>query len=811
MKVSLNWLKEFVGFNTEGEKVANLLNNRTMEVEKVFRYYSQKKSFENVVVGEIKSINAHPASDKFGIAEVYGGEAVGTKRIVFTKEGLDIKVGEKPLIATKGTVFENGIKIRDKAIFGIVSEAAFCSEKDLGLQLNASSIIKFPDEKIGRTAYDIFELNDTVLEFDLEPNRPDLFGILGFAYETAAILGKDVIQPEVYNDIEFVPGRNYSSNEEELTVKVQNTDLIPAYIAVKISGVQIKESNMDIKNKLIKAQIRPINNVVDLTNIVMTETSQPLHAFDASKLGGKAIYARLADDGETVVTLDGKKRELTKDDIVIAADDKIVALAGIMGGENSEIDENTTDIIVEAANFNMSNIRRTSRALSLRTDASTRFEKGLSPLLSILGIKRFLYLLNKYCGGGFKISCYAFDLKEREKPQIYEIKTAELCDFLGDEAVKDKTSVFLSKLGYEISPEISKSGTDKEVIFATPPYFRSDITESVNIYEDVFRIYGYDKIKSSMPAGILTPPQKNQNFEASRLFKNLLRCKGFTEIISPSLTGEKEIKISNAGKNGVLELRNPISADYAFFRVSIIPDILKAVYQNSKKYKNIKIFEAGKIYRNGAADDSSVAETNLLCGAVCSGIKSDRQEPEFYRGKGVVEFLLKESGIKKFVYSRTEDDPLFNSNASMEISVGKNKAGIFGEIRREILEEFKIESKVFIFELDLDFIKDFISLRKSFIPPNKYPEIEQDISIVADSGIAYASIEKSIKGFSGLIKNVRLADVYRGRQIEEGKISFLIRYDMIAEDRTLTMEEVNLLRDELLKELNAVFGISLRN
>ena len=821
MKVSLNWLKEFLNFNTDAEKIANLLNGRTMEVEKIFPYYSQKKSFENIVVGEIKSISEHPTSDKFGIAEVYGGETIGIKRIVFTKEGLDIKVGEKPLIATKGTVFEHGLKIRDKAIFGIVSEAAFCSEKDLGLQLNTSSIVKFPFEKTGSTAYDIFELNDVVLEFDLEPNRPDLFGILGFVYELSAILDKDMILPELYGGIELKSYGNYSSRETELVVNVEDNDLIPAYTAVKISGIKIKESPMDIKNKLLKCGIRPINNIVDLTNIVMLETAQPLHAFDAEKLSGNKIDARRAKEGESVISLDGKERKLSNEDIVIADKDKIIAIAGIMGGENSEIDEGTVNIIVESANFNMSSIRKTSRKLSLRTDASTRYEKGLHPSLSVSAIKRFLYLLNKYYDG-LNVSCYAYDIKEFDSPKNYKIKLNDLSSFLGDMAVENKARRFLSRLGYEIMENKSGETAPEEIITVIPPYFRSDISENVNIYEDVFRIYGYDNIKSTVPLGFLIPPQKNSNFETSRLFRNLLRHNGFTEVISASLTGEKEISISVSddqavknkilnNKDYVLELKNPISRDFAFFRISIIPDILKSVSQNSKKYKSIKIFEIGKIYTGEESEGYPVAEKNILCGSLCSGIKHTSRDDEFYGGKGLIEFLLKESGIKKFTFNKLDAGTFYNENAALEISIGKKRAGIFGEIKKEILDEFKIEYKVFSFEIDIDFIKDFISNKKTFIQLNKYPEIEQDISIVADCAIEYSAIEKFIKGFSGLIKNVRLADVYKGKQIEEGKISFLIRYDAMADDRTLTMEEVNLLRDGILKELNARFGITLRS
>lgn len=812
MKVSINWLKEFVHFNTDIEKIANLLNGRTMEVEKIFPYFSQKKSYKNIVVGEIKSIAPHPYSDKFGIAEVYGGETVGTKKIVFTSAGIEIKIGDRPLIATKGTVFEHGLKIRDKAIFGVVSEAAFCSEKDLGLQLGEPSIVQFPHEKIGRTAYDIFELNDAVLEFDLEPNRPDLFGISGFAYELSAILDKDVVLPDLYSGIEFKTGEYYASKENELAVSIENKDLTPAYIAVKISGVKIKESGMGIKNKLLKSGIRPINNIVDITNIVMIETSQPLHAFDAGKLKDGKISVRQARQDESVVTLDGKERKLSDEDIVIADADKVIAIAGIIGAANSVIDENTTDIIVEAANFNMSIIRKTSRTLSLRTDASTRFEKGLSPSLSILGVKRFLELLEKYMGG-FNISCYAYDIKEPVQPKIYKIKLNNLCDFLGDSAVKNKAPRILSRLGYKIIENKPGEAAGEENISVIPPCFRSDITDNVNIYEDVFRIYGYDNIKSSIPSGVLMPPQKNANFETSKLFRNLLRYAGFTEIISPSLTGEKEINISlGDGKNktNVLKLRNPISSDYAFFRISIVPDILRAVLQNSKKYKNIKIFEIGKIYTEEKSGEYPVSEKNILCGSFCTGLKLTNKETEFYNGKGIVEFLLKESGIRKFIFNKVDSNNIFNENAALEVSIGKKRAGICGEIKKEILDEFKIEHKVFVFEFDIDFIRDFISYKKSFIQPNKYPEIEQDISIIAEQDTEYASIEKFIKGYSKLIKNVRLADIYRGKQIEEGKISFLIRYDAAADDRTLTMEEANLLRDDLIKELNVSFGITLR-
>lgn len=810
MKVSLKWLREFLDFKVEGERVASLLNSRTMEVEKVFSLYSHKKSFVNVVVGEVKNLGIHPDNDKFGIADVYGGEVVGNKRIVFTREGLDIKVGEKPLIATKGTVFENGLKIRDKSIFGIFSEAAFCSEKDLGLQLNEPSIMKFPGEPAGRTAYDIFELDDTVLEFDLEPNRPDLFGIMGFAYELSAILGKNIILPEKSEDIVFNYGRSFFSDEKKLTLDIDG-DAAPSYIAVKITGARVKESPMEIKNKLMKSGIRPINNIVDLTNIVMLETAQPLHAFDAQKVNGGVIRVRKTAGGETAVTLDGKERKLGEGDIVIEDGRSIIAIAGIMGGINSEIGKDTTEIIVESANFNMSNIRRTSRTLSLRTDASTRFEKGLHPLLSVDGIKRFLHLLHKY-EGNFNVDCYAYDIKEPEKQKSFQIGDKDLCGFFGDDSISGKAASILARLGYAVSlpPDGLPEGGAGNFFVAAPPYFRSDISEPVNIYEDVFRIYGYDNVKSTMPAGLLMPPQKNLNFENFRFFKNLLRHAGFTEIISPSLTGEKEISVSGTPEDQVLELKNPVSADYAFFRTSIIPELLKAVSQNVKKRKNIKIYEAGKIYLGVQTDSSPVSERNFLCGAVCNGLKSDGNEPEFYYGKGIVEFMLKEAGIKKISYNPVEVDPLFNADVALSISAGGSMLGSFGEIKRQILEDFKINSRVFAFNLDIDAIKNIVSPRKTFVQPNKYPEIEQDISIIADADTAYAKIEKFIKGFSGLIKNIRLADMYKGKQIEPGKISFLIRYDLASSERTLTMEEVNSLRENLIKELADRFKISLR-
>lgn len=808
MKVSLKWLKEFIDFNMDPEKIANLFNNRTMEVEKIIPYFL-KKSFKNIVVGEIKSINEHPSNDGFGIAEVYGGEITGTKRVVFTKAGLEIKVGEKPLIATKGAVFENGLKIRDKSIFGVISEAAFCSEKDIGFPLNMQGIIKLPSEEIGRTAYDIFDLEDTVLEFDLEPNRPDLFGVLGFAHELSAILDKEIILPGLYNDAQIIPGKFYASQNNKLTVNVISRDLIPAYIAVKISNIKINESSPDIKNKLIKSGVRPINNVVDLTNIVMLETSQPLHAFDEKKLGGKQINIRLANDGESVFTIDGKERKLINGDIVIEGEQKIIALAGIMGSLNSEIDENSNSIVVESANFDMSSIRRTSRRLSLRTDASTRFEKGLHPLVSILGIKRFIYLVKKYIPDA-KIECYAYDIKEVEKPQSYPIKFKDLFEFLGETFRNGKVLTILLRLGYIVKEIKSEINENEDIFEAVPPYFRTDITDKVNIYEDVLRIYGYENIKPSIPSGILNPPQKNINYESSKLIRDLLRYNGFIEVINPSLVGDLELRISGGKKDKILELKNPISVDYKYFRTSLIPGNLMVLSQNSKKHKNIKIFEIGKTYVNEPADNYPVLEQNVLCGLLSSGIKFDKRETEFYSGKGVVEFLLKELGLKKIVYSKIEDNPVFDSYKASEILIGKKRAGIFGEIKREILEEFKIEYKTFVFDINIDCLKEFISLKKTFIPLSKYPEIEQDISIIADSSIEYGDIEKYIKGFSGLIKNVRLADIYKGKQIEEGKISFLVRYDAIAGDRTLTMEEVNLLRDNLIKELNSRFGVTIR-
>lgn len=803
MKVSLKWLKEFIDFGgMESEKIANFLNNRTMEVEKIIPY-SRKSSFKNIVVGEIKSISAHPSNDNFGVAEVYAGESLGIKRIVFTRAGLEISTGEKVLIATKGAVFENGLKIRDKSIFGVVSEAAFCSEKDLGLDLNISSIVRFPEEEIGRSAYDIFEFEDTVLEFDLEPNRPDLFGILGFAFELSAITGGNLKHPAVYNDMEINPGGKYSSLPDKLNVSVEDKSLSASYIAVKIDNIKISESSSDIKNKLIKCGVRPVNNIVDLTNLVMLETSQPLHAFDASKTG-REIRVAAAGQGETVTTLDGRERKMEGGEILIKSGDTPVALAGIMGGLESGIGESTNSIIVESANFDMSRIRKASRTLALRTDASTRFEKGIHPSMSILGIKRFIYLLKKYYPE-VRIESFAYDMDHYKDLQVYNINYRDMADFSGCDIDGPKIFDIVSSLGYSVKDKT------KEGLSVTPPLFRSDISNKVDIYEDIFRIYGYENIKSTIPYGILYPPAKNKNFETSGIFRNILSSAGFIEIINTSLVGEKDIKIAGTEESEILELKNPISVDHAYFRTSLIPGILRCLSNNMRRYENIKIFEIGKVYHNINTELSPVSESNFLCGLVSGGKKFGKPDTEFYSGKSLVEYLLKESGVRRFSLSGIEEDNFFDGSVSMAVNIGKERIGIFGEIKKVVAEEFKIDSKAFVFVIDIEKVKNLMSAKKSFTQPPKYPAVEQDISIICGADIEYGAIEKAVKNFSGMIKNVRLVDIYKGKQVGDKKISFLIRYDAYSPEKTLTMAEVNELRDNIIKHLNEKYGIVLRS
>ncbi len=803
MKVSLNWLKEYIDFSGKEQSVPSLFNNRTMEVEKIISYGDKKNSFEKIIVGEVKMISPHLQNQNFAIAEVYAGEKIGLKTVVFTKEKAEISIGEKPLIATKGAVFEDGLKIREKSIVGIVSEAAFCSEKELGLSQNASSILKFPLEPVGKSAFEIFELNDIVLEFDLEPNRPDLFGIEGFAYELSAILDRDIKFPPVDGTLELIQGLSYSKDPGALKVNVESKDLIPAYIAVLIDNIKIRESNSKIKNKLIKSGIRPVNNIVDLTNLVMIELSQPLHVFDRSKLHNGNIFAKAAKGGEPLITLDGKERKLSEGDIIIADEKHIIAIAGIMGGKDSMVDENSTSIIVESANFNMFNIRKTSRLLSVRTDASTRFEKGISPLLTIKGLNRFIYLLKEIMPQA-RIICHSYDILKVRQPGSFTIYFNELYDFLGQEIEKNKVVSGLRRLGFEVSASDDKIET-------AAPFFRSDINCKIDIFEEIFRIYGYEKIKSSMPYGILAPPEKNINYETAKNIKDLLRHLNFIEIITPSFTGKKELDVINEDRKKVLELKNPISVEYAYMRTNLIPEILKAVSQNLKSHKYIKLFEVGKVYINDASNSYPVLEKNRVCGALCSGIKLDGVNTEFYRIKGVIEFLLKNFNIKRFVYISPKDNTgIFELNKVQEFLIGKVPLGIFGEIKENILKEFDIDYKIGIFDMDMDAVKEYISSKKVFTPLSKYPLIEQDISIISNNDTPYGKIEKFIKGFSGLIKNVRLIDIYKGKQVESGKVAYLIRYDASESSRTLTMQEVNILRDSLIKELNKEFGIVLR-
>ncbi len=811
MKVSFNWLKEYIDFTGKENLVPSLLNSRTMEVEKIIAYF-EKKSFKNIIVGEVKDIKPHPTSPNFNIAAIYAGENIGQKTIVYTKVKADLSIGDKPLVAIKGAIFDDGLKIREKSILGVVSEGAFCSEKELGLSLNVSNILKFPHEPLGKSVYDIFEFNDTILEFDLEPNRPDLFGIQGFAYELSSIFDKDIKLLDIDNDIEFKIDSSYSSNPDRLSVIMSDSEAVPCYIAVQIDGIIIKESDLEIKNKLIKSGIRPINNVVDLTNLVMLETAQPLHAFDKNKLAGNKIFPRLKEKKEDMIlALDEKERKIFDDSIVIADKDKIIALGGIIGGFLSMIDKKTDSIIVESANFNMSNIRKTSRLMSLRTDASARFEKGLSPIAAINAIKRFIYLIKKNIPEA-KVNCYSYYISDIAKPKEFNIYFEDLFNFLGQSIDKNKVIKILARLGFDV-----RLSEQEEGISVIAPYFRSDISDAINIYEEIFRIYGYDKVKPTMPEGILSHPEANINYQTSKEIREILRYAGFLEIITPSFTGDKELKIISENLNNALELKNPISVEFNYLRMSLIPDSLKSLNQNSRKYKDIKIFEIGKTYfskdnveNNNYTDNYPVIEKNRLCGAVCSGIKLQSEETEFYKIKGTVDFLLSNLGIKKYNFSQPKNNKIFDADRALEIFVGKSSAGFFGEIKIDVLKEFDLDSRVGVFDIDLETIKEFISHKKTFNAPSKYPIIEQDISIIAPTGIEYGEIEKFIKKFSNLIKNVVLIDIYKGKQIEKDKIAYLIRYDASDIAKTLTMKEVNELRDQLVNELNKNFGIILR-
>lgn len=638
--------------------------------------------------------------------------------------------------------------------------------------------------------------NDWVLDIDVLPNRgTDCFSHLGIAREIAAISNLR-LQPQGGRARE-----QKNKSKDFVSIRVESRRYCPRYTAKVITNIKVTPSPKWIRDRLKALGLKPINNVVDIANYVMLETGQPLHAFDLDKISGQEIIVRRAERGEKIITLDNERYELDKDILIIADQKSPLAIAGIKGGKAAEIDRKTKTVVLESANFNSSVIRLASKKIDLKTDASWRFEHGLDLSLTETAINRAACLLEQLAKGKTYQGLVDFYPK-KVIPKKIKLDLDYVESLLGVKISTSRIEKILNKLGFGIR----KMGA--RYFMVEIPTFRLDVSIPEDLIEEIGRIYGYHKIPSVLPVSTLIAPKKNLDIFWQNMTKNILKEMGFAEVYSNSFINRNQVKTFAHKISGLIEVKNPTSADYQYLRPSLIPNLLKALQKNQKLFKGIKLFELGKIFKK-----AKIKEKKALSGVISGGVLKHNKltlGQAFYTAKGVVDLLLNKLGISDIWYDQYQPTPeeskisIWHPKKRAEIKVGQEEIGFLGEISARVCEQLKLNSGVVVFDLDFEKLSKLVSEEKEYESISPYPAAIRDIAVLVPRQVLVADVLNKIEVAGGsLIIDIDLFDIYEGEELPSGKKNLAFHIIYQAKDRTLLSKEVDKTQDKIIKRLEA--------
>lgn len=794
MKTSIEWLKEYADINVDAKTLADRL---TMTGSKVETIEQKGNDIKNVVVGKILEIKKHPDADKLIVTKVDIGE-----KIVQIVTGADnVHVGDIIPIAKDGSELPGDVKIKTGMLRGVESCGMMCAVTELGLNIEdypgqiEHGIMILPKEYekfLGKDIVEVLNLREDILDFEITSNRPDCFSIEGLGRETAISLGEKFKNPRknLAKEVKKV-------NEiEGLKVDIEAKDLCYRYMARVLKNVKIEESPDWMKRRLKACGVRSINNIVDITNYVMLEIGEPMHAFDINSVEGKHIIVRTAKDNETITTLDEEKRNLDSSMLVIADEEKPVAIAGVMGGANSGITENTKTVVFEAAVFKRGSVRLTAKKVGLRTESSTRYEKGLSPEIALRAINRAIELAEQI-GAGKAVEEVIDVYPEKEEQKIIPFEPEKVNNLLGMKISKEEMITILENL------EIKVKGNMLEI-----PYFRTDIERTADIAEEIIRIHGYDKLQSTLINAETTLGAKTKAQKLQDKIKELLVSKGFSEMYSFAFISPEDFEKCKLDSTKAIKIKNPLGEDYSLMRTSMMPTVLQSITTNyNKKNKEVSLFEIGKTYTDeqGNIEKGEIpTETEKIAFATYG------KNADFYIIKGIIENILEISNIARYQIERAKTETL-HPGKSAEIYVGKDSISKFGEVHPQILANYGINEKVYYAEIDLSKFVKYGKNNKKYTPIPKYPAVERDIALVVDEQIEVGQIENIIsKKSKNILETAKLFDIYRNEKLGQNKKS--VAYELIfrANNRTLTDDEIKNTMEAITKELQVALGAELR-
>ncbi len=807
MYISLNTLRDFVKIpkNVNYKEIADKLTQHTVEVE---GFFNEADKFNQVVVGKVISVEKHPNADKLNVAQV----DVKKNKLQIVCGASNLEKDQLVPVALVGANLPGDFLIKEAEIRGVKSFGMICAEDELGLGENHEGIMVLDKKaKIGQDFSDYLELNDVVFEIDNKSlsNRPDLLNHYGIARELSAIFAWDL---KDIND--FIDNLDIDEKLEELNIKNNSKSNCLRYNAILIKNISVKESPQWLKNKLLSIYQKPINNIVDLTNYIMFEIGQPLHAFDEKNID--KIVIRQARENEKISTLDEKERILDENDLLITNGEQALAVAGVMGGLNSGVNDKTESIILESANFKDHLIRKTSQKLNLRTEASLRYEKSLDPELTLIALKRFVYLIKEICPeaeiGSTLIDIYS----NTPEKTIIEINYNWVNKKIGEDIDKKDIKTYLEKLGFVIINE------SEEFFVVEVPSWRAnkDIKIKEDVLEEILRLYGYDKVKSKMPIEELFLPNENKERQLERKLKNILALKhSFFEVYNYSFVGEDQLKKLNIDYSNHLKLSNPLSGVHSITRQSLAPNLILNIKNNQAKSNYLKMFEIGNVfynnsgnYNSGEDDNSNLPFQEKIVSCIISG--TNNQEI-FSESKGIVESLIK--NIANFsintIFTPNEEKINWHGDYSVSIFVNNKNIGFISDLKKDVYNNFNIKKKTFIVELNFnELLKIYLNYQeKNYKEPFRFPSVERDLSFVVNTELLYNDIKEEIQNFSELINEVRLFDTYQGDKLSENEKSLAFHISFVSSERTLEAKEVDEIINKLVEKMKNNFSARLRN
>jgi phenylalanyl-tRNA synthetase beta chain len=804
MLVSLSWLKKYVPLVDGVEQLAEKLTMAGLEVDTVEERFHYLR---DVKVGQVEKVRPHPNADKLKCCTV----STGDSQVEVICGAPNVAEGQRVPVAIPGTVLPDGRKIQSAKIRGVASSGMICSQAELELSSDHSGIWVLPEDlPLGASLAEALNLSDHVLDIDLTPNRPDCLSMIGVAREVAAFSDQALTLPAVN------PRNDGQAIHAQTTVIIEDPDLCPRYAARLIEDITVGPSPDWLQDHLRSVGQRPINNIVDVTNFVMLEMGQPLHAFDFEQLAGRRIVVRRAHPGEVFVSLDNKERRLDAEMLMICDGDKPVAIGGVMGGLNSEVEPATRHILLESACFNPVSIRKTAKQLGLHTEASHRFERGVDPDGTLEALDRAARLIAELGNGRLVAGTIDAHPGQKQAATI-PLSVAATNRLLGTGLDRSAICRLLASVG--IAAE--KADNDPDQIMVTPPSFRVDLIQPEDLMEEVARLWGYDRIPTRMPRIAAGNTRANPLRQAKARLRQLMTGQGFTETINYSFisdgAGDALQLDENDPRRRAVKILNPLSEEQAVMRTTLVPGLLETMERNqAQQVKTLKCFELGKVFEDCGRDDQP-HEEEMLAG-LWAGARSETEwfgKPvacDFYDIKGAVESLLAALQIRGVVYRTLQpaEAPYLRADAAAAIMAHGQPVGYLGELAPAVAKHFNLKQRVFIFELAVDRVQALIPDRIKARPVPKFPSIARDVTLIVPHALAAGAVCGHIRSSGeALVEDVRIFDVFTGAPIPVDKKSLSVRVIYRSAQGTLEDETVNAIHQRLSVQLLEAFDAQL--